>query len=211
MFHGWIVPVLNWILICANICLWVFAPVQPTTLWAWLVEVGTDYSTVHQCSCCEWTICAVVPLQVRALLITMPWDLLSTSADWRFLSTDVGGQYATIHSRPVMHKWPVIWLECHGKLFNTFFSDSSFLRGFSFRRKARAKNGAYYGPGRGPIWLRHFRKCRGTEVDLWHCHTFPSVRTCFHSEDVGVTCRWMNEWMNCNETQKISDTASTGN
>ncbi|XP_034337070.2 SCO-spondin [Magallana gigas] len=62
-----------------------------------------------------------------------------------------------------------------------------FMLGFS-RENAIPKPSAYFGQGRGRIWMDDI-VCQGTERDLFHCNkSSVGTHNCGHSEDAGVIC-----------------------
>ena len=71
---------------------------------------------------------------------------------------------------------------------------------------ATGHNGAYFGPGSGPIHLDYV-VCSGTEYNLTDCQVGKRTRQSSHSEDVGVKCQTsknmlqdVNSHNNYNET-----------
>lgn len=67
---------------------------------------------------------------------------------------------------------------------------------------AKARAMAYFGEGRGPIHLDNL-ECSGTEHTLGQCvRPDTRIHSCWHSEDAGVICDYVEE--------KIQDTRRTG-
>ncbi|XP_061173569.1 deleted in malignant brain tumors 1 protein-like [Saccostrea echinata] len=61
------------------------------------------------------------------------------------------------------------------------------MLGFS-RKNAVARNGAFFGPGQGPIWMDDV-KCTGSEANLFQCPKAEiGDHICVHSKDSGVSC-----------------------
>ena len=57
--------------------------------------------------------------------------------------------------------------------------------GYEYSRSADTR--AYYGPGRGRIWLRNVT-CNGGESKLTDCTHSTDVDSCDHFQDAGVSC-----------------------
>ena len=69
-------------------------------------------------------------------------------------------------------------------------------RQLGFRSAFKAFNKAYFGQGRGNIWLDNL-KCNGSERKLSSCHHNGwGIHNCIHDEDAGVSCG--KEWRTSN-------------
>ena len=62
-------------------------------------------------------------------------------------------------------------------------------RELGFPGATTSHGGAFFGQGKGTIWLDGVR-CRGTEISLRNCpyRSWGSLRSCSHKDDAGVVC-----------------------
>ena len=66
-------------------------------------------------------------------------------------------------------------------------------RQLGFQGAVAAKLSAYYGMGKGKIWMDNVR-CTGNESSLTECHRSNwGIHNCGHHEDAGVICKAGNE------------------
>ena len=73
-----------------------------------------------------------------------------------------------------------------------FFDAFVVCRQLGFQGAVAAKLSAYYGMGKGEIWMDNVR-CTGTETSLTECiRNNWGVHNCGHGEDAGVICRTGN-------------------